>query len=157
MEYHNRNNKKPIKCKWCGTPRNHKFPHYSFCSTECRLHYEQFYRKNRKIKLVEQCGAITELSEIKSSLKDECCVCGYNKCEAALELHHINKDKGKSFNNISNPLEFKCEIWKHPVIVVCANCHREIHHGVLNEWDYEDKVLGCEWREGSNTLSIRAA
>lgn len=60
----------------------------------------------------------------------KCQNCGYNKCKDALEFHHIDpleKDfaigsKGytRSWDRVKKELD-KC-------ILVCANCHREIHH-----------------------------
>jgi hypothetical protein len=55
--------------------------------------------------------------------------CGYNKCIEALEFHHLDKDEKEekpsqvilrwSFERAKKELD-KC-------ILVCANCHREIH------------------------------
>lgn len=62
----------------------------------------------------------------------KCQKCGYNKCIAALEFHHLdptqkefsigNKGYTRSWDKIQQELD-KC-------ILVCANCHREIHTGV---------------------------
>lgn len=62
--------------------------------------------------------------------KGGCCVkCGYNKCDAALEFHHLDptqKDytianvRMTNFNDSVKSELDKC-------ILVCANCHREIH------------------------------
>lgn len=59
----------------------------------------------------------------------ECCICGYNKCIEALEFHHLDKNEKEekpslvilrwSFEKAKKELD-KC-------ILVCANCHREIH------------------------------
>ena len=59
----------------------------------------------------------------------KCSVCGYSRYIGALEFHHVdpsNKDFGigskgytRSFSKIKEELD-KC-------ILVCANCHREIH------------------------------
>ena len=64
----------------------------------------------------------------------KCCICGYNKYVGALEFHHLDpnqKDfnigaKGytRSFNKVKEELD-KC-------ICVCANCHREIHAGLID-------------------------
>ena len=58
-----------------------------------------------------------------------CGICGYYRCEAALEFHHVNpKEKSYSLSNskfrtLKEDLEeaSKC-------ILVCSNCHREIHY-----------------------------
>ena len=61
----------------------------------------------------------------------ECSKCGYNKCVDALEFHHLNpsqKDFGigsgstKSWEKIKKELD-KC-------ILVCSNCHKEIHSSI---------------------------
>jgi len=57
-----------------------------------------------------------------------CSICGYNKCASALDFHH-NGDKEFAIAHIVNSnwsLEkIKEEIKK--CIVLCANCHRELH------------------------------
>lgn len=62
----------------------------------------------------------------------KCNICGYDKCNAALELHHIDKRKkdfGLSMNGITRSWEkTKKELQK--CILVCSNCHREIHSGI---------------------------
>lgn len=65
----------------------------------------------------------------------KCIKCGYNKCIAALEFHHLDsniKDFGisskgytKSWEKVKIELD-KCEL-------VCSNCHMEIHHGDFGE------------------------
>lgn len=61
----------------------------------------------------------------------KCEICGYDKCLAALEFHHIDPDK-KDFSISSSSKsidEFKLEADK--CILVCANCHREIHNNLI--------------------------
>jgi 5-methylcytosine-specific restriction endonuclease McrA len=63
----------------------------------------------------------------------KCMICGYNRYSGALDFHHLNeKDKqfGISMNGITRSWEkTKKELDK--CILVCSNCHREIHAGIL--------------------------
>ena len=59
----------------------------------------------------------------------KCEICGYDRCITALEFHHLNrgeKDFSISESTYSRSMEdLKKEVDK--CILVCANCHREIH------------------------------
>ena len=80
---------------------------------------EKSYYKRTKEKLIEYKGG-------------KCQVCGYNKCTSALEFHHLDPSQKdftisggtKSFENLKPEVD-KC-------ILVCANCHREIHAGLVD-------------------------
>jgi predicted transcriptional regulator len=73
------------------------------------------------------------LKQLAIDYKGGCCEkCGYNKYNGALEFHHLDptqKDftiahlKLTSFNETIKKELDKC-------ILVCANCHREIHGGL---------------------------
>lgn len=63
----------------------------------------------------------------------KCVCCGYNKCQASLALHHLDpKEKDFSFGAI----RANCKSWNKIVvelrkcILVCVNCHGEIHYGL---------------------------
>ena len=76
------------------------------------------WRKRIKQRMVEAMGG--------------CCqCCGYNKCIHALQFHHLNPEDKEvalsswsymNWTKITNELK-KC-------ILVCSNCHQEIHAGV---------------------------
>lgn len=73
-------------------------------------------RKRRKNNLVQVCGG-------------KCSICGYNKTNSALEFHHIfpeNKEFNISIGSHSLIKDLE-EVKK--CILVCSNCHREIHDG----------------------------
>ena len=65
----------------------------------------------------------------------KCTMCGYNKCEAALEFHHKNDGTDKNFTVSSGYSksweELKKELAK--CILVCSNCHKELHNGENND------------------------
>jgi hypothetical protein len=65
-----------------------------------------------------------------------CCqICNYKKCNAALELHHLDPSiKEFSFGKtMSSPKAWSkiCAELKK-CILLCSNCHREVHNGVAN-------------------------
>jgi hypothetical protein len=80
-------------------------------------------------------GRSSKLRDIVQGRKRGGCVlCGYSKCTEALEFHHVGtKDldigslsgKYRSFDLVDREMK-KC-------IVVCANCHREIHSGKIED------------------------
>lgn len=78
------------------------------------------WRKKTKKKLIEYKGGKCEL-------------CGYSKCERALEFHHTNPNE-KDFSISGRSLSFdklKNEVDK--CMLVCSNCHSEIHDGLIKE------------------------
>ena len=72
----------------------------------------------------------------------ECQLCHYNKCSASLDFHHLDpneKDFGISQNNTYRNIDkMKQEVDK--CILVCANCHREIHYKLSNP-EYDSDIL----------------
>lgn len=65
----------------------------------------------------------------------KCEICGYDKCEAALEFHHLNsneKEFGIAYKGYTRSLE-ECKKEVDKCILVCANCHREIHEEERNK------------------------
>jgi len=87
----------------------------------------------------------------------KCCICNYSKCNSALAFHHLDPTKKdlsissaivnpKSWSKIIEELR-KC-------ILVCHNCHSEIHYGItkipdnypkFNESfaDYKEELSEC--------------
>ncbi len=110
---------KPVMntCKVCNKnyPGGHS-QHRSICNV-CRTSNS---RKNKKIKAVEYMGG-------------KCIVCNYDKCIAALSFHHIEpheKEFGFS-SNMTKPFEI-LRIELNKCIIVCSNCHSEIHAGLID-------------------------
>lgn len=59
-----------------------------------------------------------------------CSKCGYDKCLAALELHHTDPEtKEYQVSTMRNYSEKKIKSELAKCEIVCANCHREIHRG----------------------------
>lgn len=72
----------------------------------------------------------------------KCICCEYNKCDSALEFHHLDP-KEKEFNLGLNGVTRSWEKNKKELdkcVLVCANCHREIHAGIIDINNYLDKL-----------------
>ena len=106
-------------------------------------------RQRLKAKLVEYKGG-------------KCEICGYSKCIDALDFHHLNPEE-KQFNLSSAKVSFekaKKEVDK--CILVCANCHREIHYTINQEKQQKEKeqckqfyIEALNDRENSKEKKIR--
>lgn len=61
----------------------------------------------------------------------KCVFCGYNRYVGALDFHHLEgKDFGLSKDGITRAWS-KIETELEKCVLVCSNCHREIHAGLL--------------------------
>ena len=74
-------------------------------------------------------------NEFQDRLGGKCQICSYSKCQNALHFHH--KDASQKKFTISDAVkrrsfseeEINEEIKK--CVLVCANCHAEIHAGLI--------------------------
>lgn len=127
---------------------HHGLTEYSYRSSEhryrckkCSVENVQRRRYRLKEKAVEYKGGKCEL-------------CGYNKCIDALEFHHKNPDEKdfgissgetRSWGKIKNELD-KC-------IMLCANCHREIHSKEHKE--LKDRIINKKNLSTNNNHDIK--
>jgi len=68
---------------------------------------------------------------------ERCIICGYNKHDGSLVFHHIDptqKDFGISRWTTASLERTKSELDK--CVLVCANCHGEIHGGLVDLKNY---------------------
>ncbi len=124
-------------CAVCKVEFQPKTWNAKLCSLECRVKYYKRtpkglanwykarkryvsnWRRNTKIKAIEYMGG-------------KCKLCGYNRYVGALEFHHLDPNK-KDFSISSSG---DCRSWKSiqaeldKCIILCSNCHREVHSGV---------------------------
>jgi len=71
---------------------------------------------------------------IVDGLGGKCAICGYNKCNDAFDIHHIDPSKKTmSFAGVrANPKKWASIVEElKNCILLCANCHREIHAGIV--------------------------
>lgn len=109
------------ECKYHGITEHIIRKDGGYRCKKCRIEAVQKHRKKIKKQAIEYKGG--------------CCEnCGYNKCDRALEFHHIDikqKDFGIAYKGITLSWEkLKKELDK--CILVCSNCHAEIHDRINN-------------------------
>lgn len=101
----------------------------SYKCNECAKNAVMDKRRRNKIALVEYKGGKCEL-------------CGYDKCVDALEFHHIDrntKEFGIGFGDTRSLEKLKKEADK--CILVCSNCHKEIHAKEREDANKQKKLL----------------
>ncbi|MBP7966673.1 hypothetical protein KAZ66_00170 [Candidatus Woesebacteria bacterium] len=106
------------------------------------------WRKNTKQKVIIAMG-------------NSCQVCNYNKCNDALELHHLDPSE-KEFGLgaiMAHPVRWDKivdEIKK--CILLCSNCHREVHKGITiipeNYQRFDESLLLT--KEAEEIIQIKA-
>lgn len=105
--------------------------------TICNKEYK-YYRNygDDTLTRCSSCKGIERRKKKKQIMVDyaggKCQKCGYNKCNKALDFHHINS-KEKEFG-ISSRYNWAWEKIKKEIdkcILVCRNCHAEIHSGLI--------------------------
>ena len=105
-------------------------PIHEFNNRRNGIGTSSYCRKCTIIQVLERTRLIKEKSI--SYKGGQCLICGYARCIAALEFHHLDSSK-KDFSISSCKLaKFeKIRIELDKCILVCSNCHREIHSGLV--------------------------
>jgi len=126
---------------------NHRLSGKRWKCKKCDYLYTRKYLQNLKLKAIKYGGG-------------ECEICGYDKCWRALNFHHIDPSK-KEFNIFASRPEHKIvrnwEKLKKEIdkcMLVCANCHTEIHSND-EKISYEEVNLNLDKTEiGSYNMLI---
>ncbi len=74
-----------------------------------------------------------QTNDCRNAKGGRCEICGYNSCFSALEFHHLDPSQ-KDFG-ISEMKGCLLETLVHEVnkcALLCCNCHREVHEGILD-------------------------
>ena len=90
-------------------------------SEKIKKNYEhvKYFRKKIKERAVEYKGG-------------KCSICGYDRCINAFDFHHLDpQQKDFSISGNCNRAWDKVKAELDKCIIVCSNCHREIHAGYI--------------------------
>ena len=86
--------------------------------TRCRMETVSYWRRRAKRRLLASVGG-------------SCVICGYDKCPAALQFHHLepaDKRFAISRQGVTRSFaELRAEAAK--CVLLCANCHAEVEAG----------------------------
>lgn len=106
-------------CTDCGVTTEKSF--YGKMKNRCKQCHNKRGYESQKKKIMEYAASRGQIA---------CSVCGYDRTFAALEWHHRNpEEKDPTWNRGWNMQRLKDELDKCDL--VCANCHREIHAGLI--------------------------
>ncbi len=102
----------------------------SYRCTKCRCEAVQRARLRLKQRAVEYKGG-------------KCSNCGYNKCISALDFHHVDPTTKEFHAGMAGKLRSwdKLKVELDKCILLCANCHREIHSQEHDVQRLEKRVL----------------
>jgi hypothetical protein len=86
---------------------------------QCRQERVSDWRRRVKRRLVEEAGGV-------------CAVCGYDKCVAALEFHHLDpRTKRFALSRQGVTRSFaEAQEEARKCLLLCSNCHAEVESGV---------------------------
>lgn len=107
----------------------------SLVCKRCRRDY--VYRRNGSSpNFCAACNATTRKALVKQKavalLGGKCWICGYSRCLAALDFHHLDpssKDFTVSRNANRNWYSVQKELFK--CALLCCRCHREVETGLI--------------------------
>jgi len=99
-----------------------------FCSQKCKLKSTNLKHQNY---VCQQERGHIRRKQLLDSLGSKCSSCGYNKNYSALEFHHLDestKEFGITIRECSNYNLQKLIEESKKCIILCSNCHRELHN-----------------------------
>lgn len=105
---------------------------------------EMFYKRNRENERLAVCKkCVNKQSTNRQNARGrsrknlliermggKCSTCGYSKCRAAIHFHHKNpsdKSKKMDIRSLGNMREEDMNTEAVKCILLCANCHMELH------------------------------
>ena len=104
---------------------------------ECGREYTYARRLGCTRKRCNSCHSKHRRFKIKKiaaeCMGNKCYNCGYDECLGALDFHHVNeKNKDFSISGASDRSWVKLKKELSKCVLLCANCHRRVHHTCIN-------------------------
>jgi hypothetical protein len=134
--FNNKIHSKRAKTHHCKNCSNIISSRHTYCSDICKITYTNLHKLPKKSNSEKVKQARRNVKELSVEYKgDKCIICGYHNCINALEFHHIDpkqKEIQIGSGNYRGIDKVKLELDK--CILVCSNCHREIHAGLHPEY-----------------------
>ena len=112
-------------CKKCKSEIIDRTQGKSFCDLCLSIRKSKYSKKSRQNKK-------KQFHIIKCEIG--CQICGYNKYGGSLDFHHI--DPNKKLFTLSRYWRYSWDKLEEEIkkcILLCANCHREFHAGLINQ------------------------
>jgi len=91
---------------------------------------KRYYEKNKKSIYEKKRGRLRNRKlELIKNLGGKCEICGYNNCPWAFDFHHKDGNKENDVARIIHEgSKDKALKEAEKCILLCANCHRELHY-----------------------------
>jgi hypothetical protein len=103
-----------------------------YCSNACKqkAHYNRHVKDNPNTTYSQFKRGYERKMELMNTIGTcSCSKCGYNKNLAALQFHHLdNKEFSLDIRHIANSSMSRLLEEAAKCIVLCANCHAELHN-----------------------------
>ena len=128
---HYQKHKEQLKLKSKEYRDTHKEQIKEYDRTHYQTHkfqYREHYLNNREqLKQNDRERHKKTKIEFIKMLGSKCSKCGYDKCIAGLDFHHLDP-KDKEINHECKSKKFEEKIKTGKIILLCSNCHRELHY-----------------------------
>lgn len=102
-----------------------------YCSKACKNN-DINHKHNSYVKQCER--GLKRKKYLVSLHGGKCSICGYSKNYSALAFHHQDpneKDQGLDLRKLSNSTLEWCVKESNKCVLLCMNCHSEVHHPQL--------------------------